>query len=53
MNGKEFSMLELAKNFELAKEKYIDLIKNTLEMEKYARWLCSHRGKTGLMGGNK
>jgi ribosomal protein S18 acetylase RimI-like enzyme len=32
-------MLELAKDFELVRQKYIDVIENTPDMREYARWV--------------
>lgn len=42
-------MLELAKDFELVREKYINVIENTPGMEEYARWICGQHPTDAML----
>lgn len=42
-------MLELAKDFELVREKYINVIENTPGMEEYARWVCGQHPTDAML----
>ena len=42
-------MLELAKDFEVVREKYINVIENTPGMEEYARWVCGQHPTDAML----